>query len=73
MQNVQDTHTINKNLCSIQGGESVITVKSTKWTPELVGILHNLLKEDHGEALQNIEDIVSKENPNKRKNDQSPR
>ncbi|GEC89533.1 hypothetical protein [Brevibacillus brevis] len=51
----------------------MITVKSTKWTPELVGKLHNLLKEDHSEALQNIEDIVSKEIPNKRKNDQSLR
>ncbi|WP_188068643.1 hypothetical protein [Brevibacillus brevis] len=50
----------------------MINVKSTKWTPELVGKLHNLLKEDHSEALKNIEDIVSKEATDKRKNDRSP-
>lgn len=50
----------------------MITVKSTKWTSELVGKLHNLLKEDNSEALQNIEDIVSKETSDKRKKDRSP-
>ncbi|GEB35274.1 hypothetical protein [Brevibacillus parabrevis] len=51
----------------------MITIKSTKWTPEIVGVLHNLLKEDHSEALRNIEDIVLQANPDKRKNDRSPR
>lgn len=46
-------------------------VKSTKWTPEIVGILHNLLKNDHCEALQKIEDIVSQVSPENIKNDRS--
>lgn len=41
----------------------MITVKSKKWTPELVETLHALLKQEKSEALQQIDCVLAEKMP----------